>query len=124
MLREMLMDAETRCSGMTKSTYRVLFMQEINGKKLALKIFPRGKNQQKAEKDFKHESGMHIKALMVNGGADHFIVLALEMGCGPHPIVLPSGVTVFEYNYILTNHLDKGTLLALLMKANHNNNSG
>lgn len=44
MLREMLMDAETRCSGMTKSTYRVLFMQEINGKKLALKIFPRGKN--------------------------------------------------------------------------------
>lgn len=67
---------------------------------------------------------MHIEALLANGGADPFIVLAVEMGCGPQPIVLPSGETVFEYNYILTNHLDKGTLLALLMKANHNNNSG
>ena len=64
---------------------------------------------------------MHIEALKVNGGADPFIVLAVEMGCGPFPITLPSGETVSEYNYLLTHHLDKGTLLALLMKANHNN---
>ena len=67
---------------------------------------------------------MHIEALKVNGGADHFIVLAVEMGCGPFPITLPSGLTVFEYNYIMTPLLDKGTLLTLLMKANHHNGSG
>jgi hypothetical protein len=81
-------------------------------------------NHLKAEKDFKHESGMHIQALMVSGGADPFFVLAVEMGCGPLPITLPSGLTVFEYNYIMTPLLDKGTLLALLMRANHHNGSG
>jgi len=67
---------------------------------------------------------MHIEALEENDVADSFIVLAVEMGCGPLPITLPSGLTVFEYNYIMTPLLDKGTLLTLLMKANHNNGSG
>jgi hypothetical protein len=44
MLRDMLTDAETRCSGMTKSTYPVLFLADRHGRKFALKIFPRGKN--------------------------------------------------------------------------------
>ena len=123
-LRDMLTDAETRWLGMTKSTYRVLFIDDRHGQKYALKIFPRGMNHLKAEKDFKHESGMHIQALMVSGGADPFFVLAVEMGCGPLPITLSSGETVQEYNYLLTNRLDKGTLLALLMKANHNNGIG
>jgi hypothetical protein len=43
-LRDMLTDAETRCSGMTKSTYPVLFLADRHGRKFALKIFPRGKN--------------------------------------------------------------------------------
>jgi hypothetical protein len=43
-LRDMLTDAETRCSGMTKSTYPVLFLADRLGEKFALKIFPRGKN--------------------------------------------------------------------------------
>lgn len=67
---------------------------------------------------------MHIEALMENDVTDSFIVLAVEMGCGPLPITLSSGETVQEYNYLLTNRLDKGTLLALLMKANHNNGIG
>jgi hypothetical protein len=67
---------------------------------------------------------MHIEALMENDVTDSFIVLAVEMGCGPLPITLPSGLTVFEYNYIMTPLLDKGTLLALLMRANHHNGSG
>jgi hypothetical protein len=67
---------------------------------------------------------MHIEALEENDVADSFIVLAVEMGCGPLPITLSSGETVQEYNYLLTNRLDKGTLLALLMKANHNNGIG
>ena len=82
-LKDMLTDARTRWSGMTKSTYRVLFIDESHGEKFALKIFPRGMNYQQAEKDFKHESEMHIQALLVNGGADPFLVLAVEMGCGP-----------------------------------------
>jgi len=67
---------------------------------------------------------MNIEALLVNGGQDPFLVLAVEMGCGPLPITLSSGETVQEYNYLLTNRLDKGTLLALLMKANHNDGTG
>jgi hypothetical protein len=43
-LRDMLTDAETRWSGMTKSTYRVLFIDDSHGEKFALKIFPRGMN--------------------------------------------------------------------------------
>jgi hypothetical protein len=43
-LRDMLNDALTRCSGMTKSTYPVVFLADRHGRKFALKIFPRGKN--------------------------------------------------------------------------------
>lgn len=67
---------------------------------------------------------MHIEAFTVNGGADPFLVLAMEMGCGPQPITLPSGECIAEFNYLLTHKLEKGTLLALLMAANHNNDSG
>lgn len=105
---------------MTKSTYPVVFL-EHGGKKYCLKVFPRGKNYWKAERDFKHESSMNIEALLVNGGQDHFIVLALEMGCGPGHIRLPSGHYFKEFNYLLTRRLEKGTLLDLLMRANHNN---
>lgn len=59
-LLEMMDDAETCCTGMTKSTYRVLFLQDRHRDKYALKIFPSGKGYHKAERDFKHESGMHI----------------------------------------------------------------
>ena len=59
----MLTDAETRCSGMTKSTYPVLFIAERRGKKFALKIFPRGKDCEKSEKEYKHEMEMNILAL-------------------------------------------------------------
>jgi hypothetical protein len=101
-----------------------MFLQNRDGKKFALKIFPRGKNYEEAEQAFKHESKMHTEALLVNGGADHFLILALEMGCGPLPITLPSGEHFAEYNYLLTPQLEKGTLLALLMRANHNNGTG
>jgi hypothetical protein len=67
---------------------------------------------------------MHIEALQESDSADSFAVLAIEMGCGPLPITLPSGEIFYEYNYIMTRLLEKGTLLALLMKANHNNGSG
>ena len=67
---------------------------------------------------------MNILALQVNGGKDPFLVLAVEMGCGPLPLTLSSGKTVIEYNYILTRLLEKGTLLALLMRANNNNGTG
>lgn len=123
-LREMLTDGRSHCKRMTKSTYRVLFYTDRFGQKFAVKIFPRGKYQKKAEEDFKHESGMHIEALQESDSADSFAVLAIEMGCGPLPITLPSGEKVYEYNYIMTRLLEKGTLLALLMKANHNNGSG
>ena len=102
-LREMLTDARSHCTGTTKSTYRVLFYTDRIGQKFAVKIFPRGKYQQKAEEDFKHESRMHIEALTESDSADSFAVLAIEMGCGPLPITLPSGEKVFEYNYIMTH---------------------
>jgi hypothetical protein len=66
---------------------------------------------------------MHIKALKKKNVADSFIVLAVEWGRGPLPITLPSGETLSEYNYIMTPFLGKGTLLTLLMKANHHNGS-
>jgi hypothetical protein len=34
---------------------------------------------------------MNIKALLVNGGLDPFILLATEIGCEECPITLPSG---------------------------------
>jgi hypothetical protein len=67
---------------------------------------------------------MHIEASKKKHVADPLIVLAVEMGCGPLPITLPSGDKLSEYNYIMMPLLDKGTLLALLMRANHNNGSG
>jgi len=104
LLKDLLEDSNTKNNGCTESTYRVIFLQNIFlGGKYALKIFPSGRGNKQAEKDFKHESKMHIEALKkVNGGADHFLVLAVEMGCGPKPITLPTGKKITQYNYLLT----------------------
>jgi hypothetical protein len=67
---------------------------------------------------------MHIKASKKKHVADPLIVLAVEIGRGPLPITLPDGKILSEYNYIMMPLLDKGTLLTLLMRANHNNGSG
>lgn len=98
----MLTDALTRLTGMTESTNAVQFLMDRFDEKFALKIFLRGKDCEKSEKEFKHEMEMNILALLVNGGNDPFLVLAVEMGCGPLPLILSSGKKVIEYNYILT----------------------
>lgn len=55
---------------------------------------------------------------------DRVVVCALEWGAWEFPITLHSGENVTEYNYILTKRVKQGTLLAFLMRANHNNRTG
>ena len=61
-LREMLTDALTRYTGMTESTNAVQFLMDRVEEKFALKIFPRGKDCEKSEKEYKHEMEMNILA--------------------------------------------------------------
>ena len=64
LLRDLLENSNTKNDGCTKSTYPVMFLQNIFlGGKFALKIFPSGPGNKQAEEDFKHESEMHIEAL-------------------------------------------------------------
>jgi hypothetical protein len=51
----MLIDTLTRLTGMTESTNAVQFLMDRVDEKFALKIFPRGKDCEKSEKEYKHE---------------------------------------------------------------------
>ena len=54
---------------------------------------------------------------------DH-VVCAMEHGRGELDIPLPAGGAITDYNYIMTRRVAQGTLLAFLMRANHNNGTG
>jgi hypothetical protein len=62
-LRDMLIDTLTRLTGMTESSNTVQFLMDRFDENFALKIFPRGKDCEKSEKEFKHEMEMNILAL-------------------------------------------------------------
>ena len=123
-LGQLLADPETKYDGMTKSTYRVVFLKDKYGRHFAAKIFPSGPYQAKAEADFRHEATRNKMALENDNLNQEYLVLALESGRGEKPFKLPSGDTVYEYNYLLTPRHSKGSLLALLMRSNHNNGNG
>jgi serine/threonine protein kinase len=119
-----LADPETKYDGMTESTYRVVFLEDKYGRHFAAKIFPSGPYEAKAEADFRHEATRNKMALENDNPNQEYLVLALESGRGEKPFKLPSGDTVYEYNYLLTTRHSKGSLLALLMRSNHNNGNG
>jgi len=54
-------------------------------------------------------------------GIEEHVVCAMEYGRGELDIPLPSGGAITDYYYILTTRVAQGTLLAFLMRANHNN---
>ena len=89
-----------------------------------MKIFPSGPFCQKEDADYRHESECHRVALENDNLSQDYLVLAIERGRGEIPIILPSGEQIVYYNYLMTPMHSKGSLLALLMRANHNNKIG
>ena len=61
---------------------------------------------------------------MNDNTSQNHLVLAFESGQGEVPLMLPNGERIEEYNYLLTQRHSKGSLLALLMRSNHNNGNG
>jgi len=98
-----------------------VFLEDQHGEHFAVKIFLRGPGKQKAESDYNHEARFHRMALGNDNLIQDHLVLAFESGRGERPFKLPSGETIEEYNYLLTPRHSKGSLLALLMRSNHNN---
>jgi hypothetical protein len=80
MLEQMLADPATKCHGVTKSTYRVVFLEDRHGMQYALKVFVKGPHQEIAEKAFKHEAKFHKKALENGDPSQNHVVLAVESG--------------------------------------------
>lgn len=110
-------------TGTIKSTYRVIFVRHTSSPHLsyAVKVFP---TTMTGKQDFTKESITH--ALL---SESPFVAKAIECvdfisGMVPPVTLGPDGPLQKEYSYIMMPLFQKDTLLALLMRANYNNNKG